>query len=511
MRFLKNLKLTNKMLISPLVVVVFFVLLAFGTFNGLSLMKDSINDIFKNRFKGYQGSSKIMSDAANVHANLYKILNWVSTQHDAKQVEILSKEQATAITGDIDFIKKTLAGSNLAGEERKLYEAVLANLLEYQKPAVGVIDIAAADVNAAIMFMSTADEKFLILNKSLADLNQLEIKLGEQKFDASMKSYDSTIVIFVATFVVSILIAFVVSIWITRMIIRPIREIIANLKRVAEGDLACRLNMEMKDEIGELVQSVNTMRMKMGDAVGQALQVSRVLADAATEQAASIEESSASLDEIASMTKQNAGNTAEANQLMISVKDSIQKANESMVELTTSMKEITGASEQTQKIVKSIDEIAFQTNLLALNAAVEAARAGEAGAGFAVVADEVRNLAMRATESAKNSSNLIGDIVVKVKGGQSLVDATSTAFNQVSASSEKVVALMGEISVASREQSEGVDQINTTIAGMSSTTQLNAGNAEKLSSIMSIFKTEAYDQAVAALPAPDGTHSDWDR
>ncbi len=175
---------------------------------------------------------------------------------------------------------------------------------------------------------------------------------------------------------------------------------------------------------------------------------------------------------------------------MLSVKEAIKKANETISELIKSMKDITQASEQTQKIVKSIDEIAFQTNLLALNASVEAARAGEAGAGFAVVADEVRNLALRAKESARDSSNLIEDIVHKVKNGENLVNVTSAAFSQVTSSSDKVVDLTKDISTASQEQSQGIGQVNTAIAEMSTSTQQNASNAENLSSIMSIFTTE---------------------
>jgi methyl-accepting chemotaxis protein len=229
----------------------------------------------------------------------------------------------------------------------------------------------------------------------------------------------------------------------------------------------------------------------MNAVVGQALQISGVVADSAAKEAAAIEETSASLDEIASMTRQNAANTEAANQLMIAARAAINKANESMSGLTKSMSEIARASEQTQKIVKSIDEIAFQTNLLALNASVEAARAGEAGAGFAVVADEVRNLAMRATESAKGSSTLISDIVSKVKHGEELVATTSTVFGEVTAGSNKVVDLMGEIAEASKEQSQGIDQVNRAIAEMNVTTQQTAGNAESLSSIMSMFKTES--------------------
>jgi methyl-accepting chemotaxis protein len=190
------------------------------------------------------------------------------------------------------------------------------------------------------------------------------------------------------------------------------------------------------------------------------------------------------------MTRQNAENTAHANKLMLSANEAVGRANEAMARLTGSMQAIAEASQQTQKIVKSIDEIAFQTNLLALNASVEAARAGEAGAGFAVVADEVRNLAMRAKDSAQNTTNLIEDIVQKVKGGDDLVRLTSTTFGQVTESSKKVVSLMGEIEVASNEQAQGISQVNSVIATLSNSTQQNAGNADKLASVMSIFKTE---------------------
>ena len=230
---------------------------------------------------------------------------------------------------------------------------------------------------------------------------------------------------------------------------------------------------------------------QVSSAASQVASSSQHLAHGMTQQASSLQETSSSLEEMSSMTRQNADNANQARAMMAEAGQIVEKVNRHMTEMTGAVGEITRSSEETGKIIKTIDEIAFQTNLLALNAAVDAARAGEAGAGFAVVADEVRNLAMRATESAKGSSTLISDIVSKVKHGEELVATTSTVFGEVTAGSNKVVDLMGEIAEASKEQSQGIDQVNRAIAEMNVTTQQTAGNAESLSSIMSMFKTES--------------------
>ena len=162
-----------------------------------------------------------------------------------------------------------------------------------------------------------------------------------------------------------------------------------------------------------------------------------------------------------------------------------------MKKLTNAMKDISGASEETSKIVKTIDEIAFQTNLLALNAAVEAARAGEAGAGFAVVAEEVRNLAMRAAEAAKNTSVLIDGTVKKIKDGSDLVGKTNEGFVEVARSSGKVAELIGEISAASNEQAQGISQVSKAVAEMDKVVQQNAANAEESASASEEMNAQA--------------------
>ncbi len=150
-----------------------------------------------------------------------------------------------------------------------------------------------------------------------------------------------------------------------------------------------------------------------------------------------------------------------------------------MMDMAGAVAEITRSSEETGKIIKTIDEIAFQTNLLALNAAVEAARAGEAGAGFAVVADEVRNLAMRASEAAKNTSALIENTIKAVRKGNELTNATQEAFKENAAISLKIGQLVDEIATASEEQAQGIGQVNTAVAEMDNMTQSAAANAEE--------------------------------
>ena len=237
--------------------------------------------------------------------------------------------------------------------------------------------------------------------------------------------------------------------------------------------------VRMTRPITRIIEGLNEGAEQVSSASAQLSLTSQELAEGAGEQAASIEETSSSLEEMSSMTRQNADNADQADNLMKEANQEVGKANESMVKLTTSMEEISKASEETYKIIKTIDEIAFQTNLLALNAAVEAARAGEAGAGFAVVAEEVRNLAMRSAEASKNTAVLIEGTVKKIKDGSGMVTMTNDAFTEVAKISVKVGDLVAEISAASKEQAQGIEQVNKAVSAMDTVTQQAASSAEE--------------------------------
>ncbi len=251
------------------------------------------------------------------------------------------------------------------------------------------------------------------------------------------------------------------------------------------------LSMSITRPINRVITGLNEGADQVEAASAEVSAASQSLAQGSSEQAASLEETSSSLEEMASMTRQNADHASEADALMQETGRVVQEADRYMNDLTTSMQEISQASDETAKIIKTIDEIAFQTNLLALNAAVEAARAGEAGAGFAVVADEVRNLAMRAAEAAKNTANLIEGTVGKVKGGTELVARTAEAFGQVTTSSGKVQELVAEIAAASREQAQGAEQVSRAVAEMDKVVQSNAANAEESASASEELSAQA--------------------
>jgi methyl-accepting chemotaxis protein len=218
---------------------------------------------------------------------------------------------------------------------------------------------------------------------------------------------------------------------------------------------------------------------------------SQSLAEGASQQAASLQQTSASLEEMSGMTQRNAASAGQCHALMAQAKETVVGMARATEEMSLTISKIKTSSDDTAKIIKTIDEIAFQTNILALNAAVEAARAGEAGAGFAVVADEVRSLARRCAQAAQETASKIEESVNNANQGVLVTVRVTAALQETVANSEKVAQLLGGIATASQEQAQGIAQVNTAVSHMDKVTQTNAANAEGSASAAAELNSQA--------------------
>jgi methyl-accepting chemotaxis protein len=256
--------------------------------------------------------------------------------------------------------------------------------------------------------------------------------------------------------------------------------------------IAC-LRMVLMRPLNRSIENLDNGFGQMTIGLRQVAAGSQSLAEGAYAQAGSIEQISASLEHLGGLILRNEKSAAGADELIRESDAAIRLATEEMDALTRSMEEVSGSGEETFRIVRTIDEIAFQTNLLALNAAVEAARAGEAGAGFAVVAEEVRNLAIRSAEAARNSSDLIEGIVRQIRSSAAGVGRTGNSFERVAEVSAKVGELFGEIRAASEKQAGGIREINTAVNEIDRVTQQNASNAEESAAATEEMNRQARD------------------
>ncbi|WP_432239396.1 methyl-accepting chemotaxis protein [Herbaspirillum robiniae] len=417
-------------------------------------------------------------------------------------------------------LQKELAQLFASDEEKSLYAEIEGLQKNYRTVYLKMMDMkSTGDQDGANMVLI---QEFMPMAKKYQAAMQKLQKAEQTEIDDASSNIEQVAresrILLMALEGAALLFGVLCAWMLTRGIVRPLRQAVALSRRVAEGDLAAQIEIRSHDEVGQLLSSLMDMNARLRDIVTRVRQGTDAIATASGEiaegnqdlsarteqQAGALEETASAMEELISTVRTNADNAHEASRLAASASGIASEGGAVVGRVVETMDEINNSSKKIVDIISVIDGIAFQTNILALNAAVEAARAGEQGRGFAVVASEVRSLAQRSAAAAKEIKQLIDDSVNKVGAGSALVEQAGATMTRVVESVQHVNAIVNEISVASAEQTEGIQQVNDAISQLDDVTQQNAalveqaaaaaasmrGQAGNLSQLVSVFNVE---------------------
>ena len=423
------------------------------------------------------------------------------------------------------------AAPDATPRERELLGRIVEVEDRYGPVAAHIVDLAAAGRRDEAMAAMTQDCRPLLVKllASVREYNDYALKAGDEVADASTAQYQSQrwwmSLISLGAVAVAVGLGWLITRRLTMALGTEPAQLAAAAHRIAEGDLR-PVEGAAQAPANSVLASMGAMQSQLVALIGQVRGSADQIAIASTqiaqgnndlsarteEQASAIEETAASMEQLSATVRQNADNAQQANQLARNASDVAVRGGEVVGQVVETMRGINDSSRRIADIIGVIDGIAFQTNILALNAAVEAARAGEQGRGFAVVASEVRSLASRSAGAAKEIKQLIGDSVARVEQGTGLVDQAGATMTEVVGAIRRVSDIVGEISVASAEQSVGVTQVGEAITQMDRATQQNAALVEESAAAADSMRQQAAEMvgAVAVFRTGNDGHGGQD-
>jgi methyl-accepting chemotaxis protein len=503
-------KLSQKLVLAPILTAA--VALASGQLDSVLLNRSASEA--EARFLLDVGRQGDLADAQNrlgeLHVDVYRTMVIIGSLDDTAVTA-----QRKKVAEGTDGVKRDLL--ELAGRPgvdaplRTTIESVTGELDSFVKKIDTALDLASIDPNTGVAAMQGADEAYVAVAKGLDAASKKSIEQAEfrsQEESAKAQRMHWLLALF------SLLSAAVVVALVWRMMSRvgvALGEASNFAREIAGGNLGASTQTQRSDEIGELFSALNAMKTSLTDTVSQVRSATDSIGTASaeiasgnqdlsarTEQTASnLEETAASMEELTATVRNSADAAQQANQLAASASEIAVRGGRVVGQVVTTMEEINHSSKKISDIIGVIDGIAFQTNILALNAAVEAARAGEQGRGFAVVASEVRNLAQRSAEAAKEIKGLIGTSVDKVEAGSRLVADAGQTMSEIVSSVQRVSDIIGEITAASGEQSDGIGQVNVAVSQLDQMTQQNAALVEQSAAAAESLKDQAVKLARA--------------
>ena len=447
--------------------------------------------------KNYEGSLRVVVDNLNSTYDAMSdiITNTVTTVNQISVGDFNITNQQQGLVGDwsalpqaLHAVIENLKGVN--GEVNSLIEAVAVKGLlnfrvdeskykgDWRTIMVGLNDIVHA-VDGPLKAMAIALNEMKVGN---FDINKIDAKISEQNLDTNPENYSGIFKELVMAIEVS-----------TDDISSFINELEENLIQIADGNLQNQITREYVAQFDSIKRLVNNITGKLSKTMSEILSASDQvlkgskmitasatdLANGVSQQASSVEELNASIDEINEQTKQNADNTQNAHTLSSRSTKNANEGNDAMKQMLEAMEAIKASSASISNIIKVIQDIAFQTNLLALNASVEAARAGEHGKGFAVVAEEVRSLASRSQKAAEETTGLIENSINRVDTGSNIAGTTAESLNAIVSNASQVLEVINQISISSKQQAEAVGQVSIGVQQISNVVETNSAVSEK--------------------------------